>query len=117
MATILNLTPHPVTLFDSEGKNLLATYEPTGIIARAAQVDEKVGEIVVDGLTIDVVHTTFGQPTDLPEPEDGKFYAVSLVTANAAKAFGRSTDDLLVSSGPVRGDDGRIIGCTRFARV
>jgi hypothetical protein len=114
---IINLTPHAVNLVDADG-NAVATYEPTGTIARAAQTDIKVGEVeVAPGVNVDVVNTSFGEPTDLPDPVEGIYLVVSILTAQAAKAHGRQVDDLLVTSDPVRSSEGRIIGCKRFARV
>mgnify|MGYP003092115823 FL=1 len=59
----------------------------------------------------------FGATEDLPAPEDGIYYIVSVITANAAKAEGRTTSDLVITADPVRDDSGRIIGCKRFALV
>ena len=109
---ISNLTPHQVAVVDADGTEI-AVYPPSGLVARAAQTDQLVG--AVEG--IEVVRTTFGAPTDLPEPEEGTWFIVSLATANAAKATGRITNDLLLTSGPVRDDSGRIIGCRRFATL
>ena len=107
---ILNLTPHTITIIDAEGTEV-AVFPPTGTVARAVQVDQPVGE--VEG--VKVVRTTFGDPTDLPDPREGVWLVVSLATANAAKAAGRPVDDLLLTSSPVRDAAGRIIGCRQFA--
>lgn len=112
---ILNLTPHVVSVVDENGQVLLSI--PSSGVARATQTDEVVGSLEADGQTITVVQTVFGEVVDLPEPAEGVCIVVSVITANAARAQGRTTDDLLLSSGPVRDSEGRIIGCTRFARV
>ena len=109
---IKNLTPHRVAIVGADGAEV-AVYPPSGLVARAAQADQPVG--TVEG--IEVVRTTFGAPTDLPDPEEGTWLIVSLATANAAKATGRTTDDLLLTSSPVRDDSGRIVGCRRFATL
>ena len=44
-------------------------------------------------------------------------YVVSLLTAQAAKAGGRLTDDLLVVGETVRDADGKIIGCLGLGRI
>ena len=108
---ILNLTPHAVNIV-KDGEELLSI-PPSGVVARATQSDVTVGQ--VEG--IEVVRTTFGDSTDLPDPVEGVWLVVSLATATAAKAAGRTVDDLLLTSGPVRDVDGRIIGCQRFARL
>ena len=108
----LNLTPHAVNLVDTDSV-VIMTIPPSGTVARATQSDVHVGEI--EG--VEVVKTTFGEPIDLPAPQEGVWLVVSLATASAAQASGRTTSDLLLTSGPVRDTDGRIIGCRRFARL
>lgn len=108
---IINLTPHDVVVRDASG--VMMAIPSSGTVARATQSDEVVG--MVEG--IEVVKTTFGEPTNLPAPQDGVYLVVSLATANAAKAAGRTVDDLLLTSGPIRDAEGNIIGCSRFARL
>jgi hypothetical protein len=112
---VKNLTPHEVKVIDGDGNVVLSI--PSSGVARATQTDEVVGSLELEGQTVAVVNTVFGEVTDLPEPTEGVRYVVSVITANAARAQGRATDDLLLTSGPVRDSEGRIIGCTRFARV
>ena len=111
MARIINLTPHTINVLGEDG--VLKTSFPSEGIARASQTAEHVGEL--DG--IELVSMKFGKTEDLPAPEEGVFYIVSVITANAAKAEGRRTDDLVITADPVRDADGRIIGCKRFALV
>lgn len=110
--TILNATPHEVAIVDEHG-NVKVKYPNCGFVARAKQQDEVVGEI--NGITI--VRTVFGEVEGLPEFQKGIFYIVSLATAKAAEASGRTTEDLLLTSGPKRDENGRIIGCERFAQL
>lgn len=111
MAKIVNLTPHTVNIVAEDG-TIKAAFPSEGI-ARASQTAEHVGEL--DG--IELVSMKFGATEDLPAPEDGTYYIVSVITANAAKAEGRTTSDLVITADPVRDADGRIIGCKRFALV
>jgi len=114
MATIINLTPHIVNII-AEDNSVKAAFPSQGI-ARASQTSEVVGDL--DG--IELVRMAFGKTEDLPAPAEGTYYVVSIITANAAKAEGRSTDDLVITADPVRdGKDGKgnIIGCRRFAFV
>lgn len=108
--TILNLTPHAVNIISEDGV-VKATFEPTGIVARASQQAVKVGEI--NG--IELVSMKFGETVDLPESQEDTMLIVSIITINAAKAQGRVTSDLLMTADPVRDDEGQIIGCRRFA--
>ena len=108
---IVNLTPHTVNVVAEDG-SIKAAFPSEGI-ARASQTAEHVGEL--NG--IELVSMKFGATEDLPAPEDGTYYIVSVITANAAKAEGRTTSDLVITADPVRDDSGRIIGCKRFALV
>jgi len=135
MAVIINLTPHPVIVLRDdpqgeivgftgvrpaakEGKfSLVAEYKPAGPVARAAQRDERVGELEINGTKVPLIRTVFGEPTDLPAPDGETLYVVSIITAQAAKASGRPTDDLLITSDPVRDDKGKFIGVRKFALI
>ena len=110
MATIINLTPHTINII--EDGTVKAAFPSQGI-ARASQTSEAVGNL--DG--IELVRMAFGKTEDLPAPAAGTFYVVSIITANAAKAEGRTTDDLVITADPVRDAEGKIIGCKRFALV
>lgn len=138
---IINLTPHPVVVLrdDAEGAvtgftgtgpsakegrfSVVAEFPPTGTVARARQQDVKVGELTLADdfgkkYGIEMISTVFGEPTDLPEPTGTAYwYVVSVITAQAAKASGRSTEDLLITSDPVRDDKGRFIGVRKFAQI
>lgn len=107
---IINLTPHAVYII--KDNEVYASYPPEGI-ARAEQTDKKIGSIN----NIDIYSTTFGDVTGLPEPSLDTFYIVSLATAQAAMRHGRTTGDLLLTSHPVRNEDGVIIGCEAFAQI
>lgn len=111
MTEICNLTPHAVNLVGDDG-NVIRTYEPIGL-ARAEQMSVVCGTL--DG--IELVKTVFGKVEGLPDYQEGVFYIVSAITANAAKAEGRITADLLIVSDAVRNDQGQIIGCRRFAVI
>lgn len=108
---IVNLTPHAVKIVDG-GNNVVAVFPSDGV-ARASQHDVLVDEIN----SIPVVKTEFGEVLGLPEPTEGTVFIVSRITVEAARAQGLSTDDLLVTSGAVRDDQGRIVGCRALARL
>ena len=107
--TIRNLTPHMVNVVDENGITIMEL--PSEGNARATQKAVIVG--IIEG--IEIVKMTFGEPVDLPAPEKRVFLVVSRITAEAAKAFGRTTNDLLLTADPVRDSEGRIIGCRRFS--
>ena len=107
---IINLTPHTVNII-KDGE-VFVTYPSEGI-ARAEQVDKKIGSIN----DIPIYFTSFGAVTGLPKPSPYSFYIVSLATAQAAQRNGRTTGDLLLTSHPVRNEEGTIIGCEAFAQI
>ena len=107
---IINMTPHAVVMY-KDGQ-VAMTFESQGV-ARARQSDETVGTL----LGFDTVRSVFGACEGLPDFVEGTFVVVSAITGNAAKASGRRTDDLLLTSGLVRDEDGKILGCTAFALV
>ena len=110
MSNIINLTPHAVVLFLSDGETV--TFESQGV-ARAEQTVVDAGNI--NGYRL--VRTTFGAPVNLPEPQEGTFYLVSAILVSAARQSGRTVGDLLLPADTVRDDQGRIIGCRAFALV
>lgn len=132
---IQNLTPHEIKLlrqdesggivgFTGFGKNQAeARYSevkvfPSEGAVRAAQKDVPAGEIQLEGgILVELISTEFGEVSGLPEPQPDTFYVVSVVAANAAKAQGRSSEDLLLVADTVRNAGGQIIGCQKFARV
>lgn len=109
---IINLTPHTISVF--AGADVVRTYPASGKVARAQSTYVR-SDATVDGVPL--VHVTFGEPIDLPEYAEGTYYIVSLITAQAAQAAGRCTNDLLITAEPVRDADGRIIGCQSFTQV
>ncbi len=116
MEKIVNLTPHPVVVCGADGAPIM-TFKPTGTIARAVQADRLVGDLKVAGVSVPLVVSEYGAPVDLPEAEPETFYIVSVITAQAAKASGRSTGDLLLTADLVRCELGKIIGCRKFATL
>ena len=112
---LVNLTPHPLRFFASDGCELV--FKPSGTVARVEQKRELVLDLVTrDGHNVMVTQSSFGEVTGLPDPQPNTYYVVSLITAQALKAIGR-TDDILIVDAAVRGEENRIIGCRGFARV
>lgn len=109
MAEIVNLTPHDVHVVSEDGSPL-RTFPRAETPARLAQKTVRVGE--VDG--IPVTETVFGEPENLPEPEEGVHFIVSVIMAQALKG---TRDDLLITAEAVRDEQGRIVGCRSLGRV
>ena len=102
---IINLTPHKITIL-GDRKLVL---EPSGIIPRAEQRREQVGN--VDGIPVNRVF--YGNPVGLPEPKTDTIYIVSALTAKAAP----NREDLYIVDDSVRDESGRIIGCRALAQI
>lgn len=111
---ILNLTPHPLRLYDNEradGSDDLEAHlhyvippEPTparlAIVELGTQAD---GTELVE----------YGHARDLPPKQDGVRYVVSLVLAVSLASRRR---DLLVPYREVRNASGTVIGCRQLAQ-
>ncbi len=121
---VVNLMPHPLTIFAAidtrpagpkgyvlvrEAKPIMVV--PSSGISRAACVETPVGQI--DG--VPVFRNSYGEPENVPDPEDGVMYVVSSITAQACREAGRTTKDLLLPARTVRDSEGRVIGCTAFS--
>lgn len=110
---ILNLTPHPIRLYDSgraDGSDdleegLRETIQPEAIPARLATIE------LGGGFTFELVE--FGHAQNLPPKRDGVQYIVSLVVA---LALCDRRSDLLVPYREVRNSTGTVIGCRSLAQ-
>jgi len=100
---IVNLTPHAVNLVGNDGT---ATIPPSGRVARVTTTETEVGRVEIDGVTIPIVTTSYGEVTDLPEPDGATRYVVSRVV----RAARPDRDDLLVPTQFIRADSGAITG-------
>ena len=67
----VNCTPHVVDIVKEDGSIL--SIEPSGIIPRCTQMEEKVSSI--NGIT--VTRQVFGEVINLPEAQPGVFLVVS----------------------------------------
>ena len=108
--SVINLTPHAITFIHEDQSETILQSQG---VARAASSTEYVGQLEGFRLT----RTTFGEPVNLPDYSEGTYYVVSVATANAARAYGRRVDDLLLTNEAVRNADGSIRGCKSFAIV
>lgn len=129
MIEIINLTPHAIALYTPDDCNEVVQGEykslvlkegaepkfvyPSAGVARAAAEKTVVDHLKLGDLVVPVNGTTYGDPVGLPEAVEGRYYIVSVKTAQAAK----DRKDLLITDSTVRDSDGRICGCTAFGRV
>jgi len=117
MTTLMNLTPHPITLRSLDGTDTVLV--PSGTVARVTATSGSLGS--VEGVPVPVMGAdSFGKVIDLPEPEEGVFLIVSGLVGGAPSIKGRA-DVLVPGTGPndgaIRNDKGHIIAVTRLKRV
>lgn len=114
----LNATPHAIHLLAGEKRIVIPK---SGLKIRVDSDHEVVDSIAVKGQEIEIRARTFGAVTvtneggevvNFPAKEEGRLIIVSRIVAEAM-----SRDDLVIVDGTVRDEEGRIIGCTAFARV
>jgi hypothetical protein len=102
----VNLTPHSISFQRPDGTVLCI--EPSGGVARCLVTSTPVGEI--EG--IQVITSTFGDVTGLPEPSEGVVYLVSSLVLSGI----RDRDDVMAPDDFVRDGSGRIIGARALRR-
>ena len=117
---LINATPHVITLVSRQGVKqdnkrqfLAETVEvireipSSGILPRVSMSNEDAGEI--DGIPIQSV--LYGDIQGLPEPQEGVYYIVSGLVAQAASKIGRK--DCLAPGALVRDKNNPsvILGC------
>ena len=117
----VNLTPHEVTIFDPEGKNVIMRIPPSGMVARVSVVSDVIGYFSTPQGNIPIRKTVYGEMQGLLEPSEGTIYIVSTVVLLALKAKGIKRDDVVApDTNPdsvVRDPEGRIIGVKYFQVV
>lgn len=131
---LVNLTPHAAVLLvedhrgqvigmlgygrDAVKRCFRSVAElPSQGVARVRAVTIIVGEVKVKDENFPITKTSFDKPENLPMPDGKTLFVVSLITAQAAKAAKRTTEDLLVVGETVRDADGRILGCVSLGRL
>ena len=110
---IVNLTPHPLNLMPEGPDGPTVTIPPSGLVARCATSRVQVDTVTVDGITVPVNQTRFGEVSDLPDPQPDTIFVVSALVAQAVP----ERQDIFITDDAVRDDQGRIIGCRALAHV
>lgn len=110
---VCNLTPHDITLVRDEVKVLIPA---SGKVCRVlTQTYDSHNIVLLNGMTIPVVKTRFGEIEGLPPKQNGKVYIVSQIVRSALTAKGEDRPDVVVPADLVRDDKGNIIGCRKFS--
>ncbi|MFI6883942.1 hypothetical protein [Streptosporangium canum] len=120
---LINLTQHPIRIYRPEtpdrisdlSEGLLAVIPPTGTEARLAVSPAPASTVTVDGHRIPLRPSTYGAAVNLPDPQPGVLYLISLPLALELRSSGR--EDLLTTDRLVRNMEGTFIGCRGFGRA
>ncbi|MFB9733449.1 hypothetical protein [Ornithinimicrobium kibberense] len=108
---MLNLTSHPVTLYEGDAAITMWPPEPTGP-ARTQDREQVAGTITVQGCDVPLVEVwSEGEVTGLPEPRADTLVIVSRITAMAS-----SRTDVVFPYREHRDAQGRVDGCHALAR-
>jgi hypothetical protein len=102
MTTFINLTPHSVQLVTD---TYTETFEPIGTVARVSTRTQPLA-----GFPHPFVWERYGRTENLPRQQPNTYLIVSGVVQDANP----TRHDLVVPTGFVRDDAGRIVGCTAF---
>lgn len=107
-SVLVNMTPRDLVLADPETKVEILTIPASGKQAMATTTDTPVGLLHGQPLT----EVAYGEVENLPDPQPGVLYIVSVIAASAAP----DRTDLLLTSRPIRNDAGQIVAAGAFAR-
>jgi hypothetical protein len=108
---LVNLTPHPIAIYRDRTveDGPAEVIPPSGTVTRIATIE--LGTNYGNNSVYELVE--YGHAHDLPQPEPGTDYIVSLVVALSV----RGRNDLLAPYLEVRNEQGTMIGCRFLQRV
>lgn len=110
LISLINLTSHGVSILS--GKRVVASWTPSGAVARLTEVRETAADLDTDQGPVPVTRVRYGRTVEnLPPPRDGIAYVVSRVLAAA-----HPRPDLYFPADEVRDGEGRIVGCTALGQ-
>lgn len=120
MPELINLTPHPIRVFEADTEVMVIPPSEDHPEARLGEIDLGTKHM---GLGVPVEYVEYaphgGLVEPLPPQVDGVWFIVPLVVA-LALAYNREgyvgRGDLLVPYDLVRNDEGTVIGCQALAR-
>jgi hypothetical protein len=115
MTTMINCTPHAITLRAATGEDTIVP--PSGTVARVSSTPGALE--MVEGLPVPVAGMqTFGGVEGLPEPTPGTMFIVSALVLSALR--GSRPDVVGPGTGPndgaIRNEKGHVIAVTRLVR-
>jgi len=104
--TIINLTPHAITLKVGETST---TFAPSGTLARVQQSTQDAGFSVAGA---NVSTNSFGEVLGLPEPQEDVFLIVSGLVLSALQGSRADVIAPRTDSTAVRNEQGHIVAVT-----
>ena len=110
---IINLTPHALNLMPAGPIGPVVTIPPSGQVARCAVDRVQVGTVTIDGISVPVNQTRFGEVSGLPDPQPNTIYVVSVIVAQAVP----DRWDVFIPDDAVRDDQGRVIGARALTHI
>lgn len=108
-ATIVNLTPHALTIVVGE-----ATFEvpPSGQVARVSERQVQIGTLALaPGISVPLVTKVYGDVEGLPEADGVSTFVVS----SMVKARCPDRPDVVAPADLARDDAGRVVGARALA--
>jgi hypothetical protein len=114
-AQLVNLTPHPIDVYDAADDLLLVSIPPADNPARAEVTRVWAAEVEVQGHVIPIYRAQAGAPSPLPDPAPATYLIVSRAYADALRTHGIERHDLLVPDNLVRDRRGQVLGCRSLA--
>jgi hypothetical protein len=104
MKTLVNLTPHPLTISTAAGS--VIKLPKSELPARLAVTRHRLNDVTLDtGETLEVNISQLGEIENLPEPQEGVILVVSALVADAAKR-----GDVMSPGELLRDGEGNIVG-------
>ena len=110
---IMNLTPHELNLMPKGPDGPVITIPRSGIVARCTVDRIQINTVTVDGISVPVNQTRFGEVCNLPDPQPDTIFVVSALVAQAVP----ERQDVVIVDDAIRDDQGRIIGARGLAHV
>ena len=110
---IVNLTPHALNFMPQGPDGPVVTIPPSGQVARCVVNRVQVDTVTVNGITVPVNQTRFGEVSNLPDPRPNTIYVVSALVAKAVP----DRQDVFIVDDAVRDDQGYIIGARALAHI
>jgi len=109
----VNLTPHALNLMPAGPTGPVVTIPPSGLVARCTVDRVQVDTVTVDGISVPVNQTRFGEVFDLPDPQPDTIFVVSALVAQAVP----DREDVFFPDDIVRDANGNVIGCRALGKI